>query len=83
MNSAGSSTGQTGQYRMVPVPPVLAAMLRIHVTAYGTAPDGRLFRGTLGGPISGSVLLTVYSHCIHGHDDLLNQQISQVLEPSA
>ena len=127
-----------GAIRMVPVPPVLAAMLRAHVTAYGTAPDGRLFRGTRGGPLSGSVygrawqsartlalgpelaasglarrpydlrhaalslwlnaggepaqiaaraghsvavLLTVYSHCIHGQDDLLNQQINHVLEP--
>ena len=124
-----------GAIRMVPVPPVLAAMLRAHVTAYGTAPDGRLFRGTRGGPLSESVygrawhsaralalgpglaasglarrpydlrhaalslwlnaggdpaqiaaraghsvavLLTVYSHCIHGHDDLLNQQIGHV-----
>ncbi|MGH3246542.1 MAG: hypothetical protein ACRDOI_10065 [Trebonia sp.] len=122
---------------MVPAPPVLVAMLRAHITAYGTAPDGRLFRGIRGGPLSGSVygrawrsartlalgpelaasglarrpydlrhaalslwlnaggepaqiaaragnsvavLLTVYSHCIHGLDDLLNQQISQVLE---
>jgi hypothetical protein len=113
-------------------------MLRAHHAAYGTAPDGRLFRGTRGGPLSGSlygrawqtartlalspelaagglarrpydlrhaalslwlnaggdpaqiaaragnsvaVLLTVYSHCIHGHDDLLNQQISRVLGP--
>jgi integrase len=30
-----------------------------------------------------AVLLTVYSHCIHGQDDLLNQQIGHVLEPSA
>jgi len=30
-----------------------------------------------------AVLLTVYSHCIHGRDDLLNQQIDRVLEPSA
>ena len=29
------------------------------------------------------VLLTVYSHCIHGRDDLLNQQISRVLGPPA
>ena len=129
-----------GTIRMVPVPPVLVAMLRAHHAAYGTAPDGRLFRGTRGGPLSESVygrawhaartlalgpelaasglarrpydlrhaalslwlnaggdpaqvaaraghsvavLLTVYSHCIHGHDDLLNQQISQVLEPPA
>jgi integrase len=127
-----------GAIRMVPVPPLLTAMLRAHVTAYGTAPDGQLFRGTRGGPLSGSVygrawqsartlalgpelaasglarrpydlrhaalslwlnaggdpaqiaaraghsvavLLTVYSHCIHGQDDLLNQQIDHVLEP--
>jgi len=128
-----------GAIRMVPIPPVLVAMLSAHHAAYGTAPDGRLFRGTRGGPLSGSlygrawqsaralalgpelaasglarrpydlrhaalslwlnsggdpaqiaaraghsvaVLLTVYSHCIHGRDDLLNQQIDQVLQPS-
>jgi integrase len=127
-----------GTIRMVPAPPVLVGMLRAHFTAYGTAPDGRLFRGTRGGPLSGSlygrawqsartialgpelgatglarrpydlrhaalslwlnaggdpaqiaaragdsvaVLLTVYSHCIHGHDDLLNQQIDHALKP--
>jgi hypothetical protein len=115
-------------------------MLRAHHATYGTAPDGRLFRGTRGGPLSESaygrawhaartlalgpelaasglarrpydlrhaalslwlsaggdpaqvaaragnsvaVLLTVYSHCVHGHDALLNQQIDQVLEPPA
>ena len=129
-----------GAIRMVPAPPVPVAMLRAHFTTYGTAPDGRLFRGARGGPLSESVygrgwhsartlalgpelaasglarrpydlrhaalslwlnaggdpaqiaaragnsvavLLTVYSHCIHGHDDLLNQRIDQVLEPSA
>ncbi|MDT0267637.1 hypothetical protein RM844_15220 [Streptomyces sp. DSM 44915] len=30
--------------RPVPVPPVLVRMLRRHVDAFGTAPDGRLFR---------------------------------------
>jgi hypothetical protein len=30
-----------------------------------------------------AVLLTAYSHCIHGQDDLLNQQIGHVLEPPA
>ena len=30
-------------------------MLRTHVNAYGTARDGRLFRGTYGGPLSGSL----------------------------
>jgi integrase len=129
-----------GTIRMVPVPPALTVMLRSHHAAYGTAPDGRLFCGARGGPLSGSVygrawnaartlalgpelaasglarrpydlrhaalslrlnaggdpaqiaaraghsvavLLTVYSHCIHGRDDLLNQQIDHVLEPSA
>jgi integrase len=127
-----------GAIRMVPGPPVLIAMLRAHVNANGTAPDGRLFQGTRGGPLSESVygrawhaaralalgpelaasglarrpydlrhaalslwlnsggdpaqiaaragnsvavLLTVYTHCIHGHDDLLNQQIGRVLGP--
>ena len=40
---------------VVPVPPVLAAMLRAHFTAYGTAPDGRLFGGARGGMLSESV----------------------------
>ena len=44
-----------GTIRMVPAPPVLVAVLRAHHAAYGTAPDGRLFRGTRGGPLSGSV----------------------------
>jgi integrase len=127
-----------GTIRMVPAPPVLTAMLRAHFNAYGNAPDGRLFRGARGGPLSESVygrawhtaralalgpelaasglarrpydlrhaalslwlnsggdpaqiaaraghsaavLLTVYSHCIHGRDDLLNQQIDRLLEP--
>ena len=127
-----------GAIRMVPVPPVLVAMLRAHVNACGTAPDDLLFQGTRGGPLSESVygrawhaaralalkpelaasglarrpydlrhaalslwlnaggdpaqiaaragnsvavLLTVYTNCIHGHDDLLNQHISRVLGP--
>jgi integrase len=45
-----------GAIRMVPAPPVLVAMLRAHFIAYGTAPDGRLFRGTRGGPLSESGL---------------------------
>jgi len=127
-----------GTIRMVPAPPVLATMLRAHHAAYGTAPDGRLFRGARGGLLSESVygrawhaartlalspelavselarrpydlrhaalslwlntggdpaqiaaragnsvavLLTVYTHCIHGRDDLLNQRIDHVLKP--
>ncbi|UYB41691.1 tyrosine-type recombinase/integrase [Streptomyces sp. Je 1-4] len=37
--------------RPVPIPPELVALLRWHVTAYGVAPDGRLFRTQRGGLI--------------------------------
>jgi integrase len=37
--------------RQVPIPPDLVALLRWHVTAYGVAPDGRLFRTMRGGLI--------------------------------
>src|ERR1035441_3697914 len=43
-----------GSVRPVPIPPVLVAMLRHHYRCYGTAPDGRLFRGARGGPLSES-----------------------------
>ncbi|GAB2872559.1 tyrosine-type recombinase/integrase [Streptomyces mayteni] len=35
--------------RIVPIPPVLVAMLRWHIEAYGTTPDGRIFRTLRGG----------------------------------
>ncbi|WP_103517789.1 tyrosine-type recombinase/integrase [Streptomyces sp. SM10] len=35
--------------RSVPIPPDLVALLRWHVTAFGVAPDGRLFRTQRGG----------------------------------
>jgi integrase len=35
----------------VPIPPDLVNLLRWHVTAYGVAPDGRLFRTQRGGLI--------------------------------
>ncbi len=35
-----------GTIRVVPIPPVLVRMLRRHLHRFGTAPDGRLFRGT-------------------------------------
>ncbi|MFD9493636.1 tyrosine-type recombinase/integrase [Streptomyces sp. NPDC060005] len=37
--------------RHVPIPPDLVALLRWHVTAYGTASDGRLFQTSRGGLI--------------------------------
>ena len=43
-----------GSVRTVPIPPVLVAMLRHHCRCYSSAPDGRLFRGARGGPLSES-----------------------------
>ncbi len=44
-----------GAIRNVPIPPVLVSMLRRRLRDCGTAPDGRLFQGTRGGPLSESV----------------------------
>lgn len=44
-----------GAIRVVPIPSVLARMLRRHLRQFGTASDGRLFRGTRGGMLSKSV----------------------------
>ena len=44
-----------GAIRVVPIPPVLARMLRRHLRQFGAAPDGRLFPGTRGGMLSESV----------------------------
>ena len=41
--------------RAVPIPPQLVSLLHKHITDYDTAPDGRLFRGLHGGPLSESV----------------------------
>ena len=43
-----------GSVRTVPIPPVLVDMLRHHLRCYGTTPDGCLFRGARGGPLSES-----------------------------
>jgi integrase len=44
-----------GTTRTVPIPPQLVSLLRRHLRAHGTAPDGRLFRGARGGPLSESL----------------------------
>ena len=44
-----------GTIRVIPIPPVLVCALRRHLRDHGTAPDGRLFRGTRGGMLSESV----------------------------
>jgi integrase len=38
-----------GAVRVVPIPAVLAGMLRQHLLRFGSGPDGRLFRGARGG----------------------------------
>jgi integrase len=43
-----------GAVRVVPVLGVLAGLLRQHLLEYGTAPDGRLFRGARSGMLSES-----------------------------
>lgn len=45
----------TGTVRIVSIPPILVCLLRQHIREFGTAPDGRPFRGTRGGPLSESV----------------------------
>ncbi|MGH3418146.1 MAG: tyrosine-type recombinase/integrase [Streptosporangiaceae bacterium] len=64
--SAWTSTGRSheprglkhrpdGAVRVVPIPAVLAGMLRQHLLRFGSGPDGRLFRGIRGGMLSESV----------------------------
>ena len=43
------------EVRPVPVSPALVRLLHEHVAEFGTAPDGRLFRGEGGGLLSDSV----------------------------
>lgn len=43
------------EVRPVPCPPPLTLLLNAHLRKFGTAPDGRLFRGARGGPLSESV----------------------------
>ncbi|WP_433367509.1 hypothetical protein [Streptosporangium sp. CA-115845] len=46
--------------REIPIPPVLVAILREHIDAYGTEDDGRLFRTTKGGSYSSSACSYVW-----------------------
>ncbi|MBW5485273.1 tyrosine-type recombinase/integrase [Streptomyces bambusae] len=47
--------------RSVPIPPVLVAMLRQHISAHGTAPDGRLFRAVEGGRVASNEYTRVWA----------------------
>lgn len=40
--------------REIPIPPVLVELLQEHITTYGTAEDGRIFRTSTGGTYSSS-----------------------------
>ncbi|MFK4224990.1 hypothetical protein [Streptomyces sp. NPDC019890] len=54
--------------RAVPIPPQLVAVLRWHITVYGVAPDGRLFRTARGGMVQesgyGEVRARARSHAL-------------------
>ncbi|MEU6700471.1 hypothetical protein [Pseudonocardia sp. NPDC046786] len=49
------------EVRVVPSPPELTALLRAHLDEHGTTPDGRLFRGARGGPLSESLYGRLWS----------------------
>jgi hypothetical protein len=44
--SRGHKHRRDGAIRAVPIPRMLARMLRRHLDEYGSTPYGRLFRGT-------------------------------------
>ncbi|SEK30999.1 tyrosine-type recombinase/integrase [Nonomuraea pusilla] len=46
--------------REIPIPPVLVAMLREHITEHGTAEDGRIFQTGTGGTYSSSAYSYVW-----------------------
>jgi hypothetical protein len=46
--------------RSIPIPPALARLLRAHLKAYGTSPDGRLFRTARGRPLQDSAYSAIW-----------------------
>jgi integrase len=49
-----------GTTRIVPIPPDLVTILRMHLEMHGTTKDGRLFRTSTGGVIAGSAYAKVW-----------------------
>ncbi|WP_165959319.1 tyrosine-type recombinase/integrase [Actinomadura sp. KC345] len=49
-----------GAVRIVPLPPVLVALLRTHLDRFGTAPDGRVFFDTAAGADFAPITNTMY-----------------------
>ena len=56
-----SSTAAGRKSAWCPARPTWSELLRRHLAEHGTAPDGRLFRGERGGPISDSVYGRVWN----------------------
>src|SRR5258708_23116478 len=48
------------EMRSIPIPPALNWLLRAHLRAYGTSPDGRLFRTARGRPLHDSACSAVW-----------------------
>ena len=48
------------EMRSIPIPPALTGLLRAHLKAYGTSPDGRLFRTARGRPLQDSAYSAVW-----------------------
>jgi integrase len=49
-----------GEMRSIPIPPALVTLLRAHLKAYGTTPDGRVFRTARGGALQDSAYSAVW-----------------------
>jgi len=63
-----------GTIRVVPIPPVLVALLRQHLREFGTAPDGRLFRGARGGILRSDHAGRQQRPCPARHIPILHRQ---------
>ena len=70
-----------GATRTVPIPPQLVSLLCRHLPAHGTAPDGRLFRGARGGPLSESLYGRIWHQACAAASISAQHAIHPVLRP--
>ena len=70
-----------GATRTVPIPPQLVSLLRRHLRAHGSAPDGRLFRGARGGPLSESLYGRIWHQARAAASSSAQPVIHRVLRP--
>src|SRR5450631_1139751 len=70
-----------GATRTVPIPPQLVSLLCWHLRAHGTAPDGRLFRGARGGPLSESLYGRIWHQACAAASSSAQHAIHRVLRP--